>query len=793
MKAKKAPSKGRDVVLPLDKLSKRAEEILKNGGFDVSDIALCLEMDLLLTGDFGKEVLCVTADKSLLLLVSEEKGEISAKYSLSCILEAYIDNYTTSNRLLIRKGNEPAPRSEGLEREEYKKLTSQYAEGCETVAVGCCTNAKKRKLLAFCNILDKFLEGKDVKDDDTIFEQFFAKCPKCGKVYEDQQRRICNDCTDKKGTFIRLLGYLGEYKLQFGIAMLSLVVIALLALAQPAISGMLLFDQVISEPTFDEAGRQITGRLHEIRYLWMVIALIVGTEIVSQLFIIWGDRNLDKLGIYVTQKMKNSIFKAMCRLELAYFNKNPTGRLITRVDYDADKIRNFFVNGVPHLIINILKFVGIAILLFSINWKLTLIVFVPVPIIVAIFKIMLPKLWRSYSKQWRRSSALNAMLGDSLAGIRVVKSFSKESDETARFMGYSTRLYEANLKSNLISICIFPVVSLLIGFSSQAIWGFGGLQVMGGHMTYGELTTYLGFVGMIFAPLDFFTNFTNILTDVINSADRMFETLDTVPEISNAPDAIVPEEIRGDIKFDSVSFHYNPNRPILKNVSFHINPGDHVGLVGHTGSGKSTVANLITRMYDVISGSVEIDGVNVKNIDIQALRKNVAIVSQEVFLFRGTIADNIRYARQDADMAEIIAAAKAANAHDFIMQLPEGYETEIGVGTRSLSGGERQRISIARALLLKPKLLILDEATAAMDTETEKLISEAIEKLIVGRTTITIAHRLSTLKDCNYIMAIENGEVAEMGTAQELLEKKGVYYKLYTLQEEQMQKVMSGS
>ncbi|MBQ8276263.1 MAG: ATP-binding cassette domain-containing protein [Clostridia bacterium] len=265
-----------------------------------------------------------------------------------------------------------------------------------------------------------------------------------------------------------------------------------------------------------------------------------------------------------------------------------------------------------------------------------------------------------------------------------------------------------------------------------------------------------------------------------------------IPDITDAPNAVELETIRGDIVFDHVGFHYNPNRPILKDVSFTIHAGDHVGLVGHTGSGKSTIANLITRMYDVISGSISIDGHNVKEIKVETLRRNIAIVSQEIYLFRGTIAENIRYARPDATMEEVIDAARAANAHDFIMRLPEGYETLIGIGSRSLSGGERQRISIARALLMKPSLLILDEATAAMDTETERLISDAIEKLIKGRTTITIAHRLSTLKDCNYLMAIEHGEIAEQGTAEELMEKKGVYYKLYTLQSEQMKKVMAG-
>ena len=260
----------------------------------------------------------------------------------------------------------------------------------------------------------------------------------------------------------------------------------------------------------------------------------------------------------------------------------------------------------------------------------------------------------------------------------------------------------------------------------------------------------------------------------------------------NAPDAVEKPEFKGDIEFKDVSFHYNPNRPILKDVNIKIHPGDNIGLVGHTGSGKSTIVNLITRMYDPISGQILIDGMDLKKIKISSIRHNIAIVSQEIFLFRGTIADNIRYARPDATMEEVIAAAKAANAHDFIVRLPEGYETEVGSGSRSLSGGERQRVSIARALLMSPSILILDEATAAMDTETERLIGDALSKLVEGRTCITIAHRLSTLKDCNYLFVIENGEIAEEGPPADLLAKGGVYYRLYKLQAEAMKKVLAG-
>ncbi len=783
---------GSDTMLPLDKPCEKALKLLADNGFSKDDLCVCVELDLDLDGGFSTNYLALTNDKAKLLYLGENATFL--RFNTKNILELYIDNYITTNRVLIKTACSCAPRKKQCEENgtDFKAAVEQFEKECTTKVVGCCTNANKKKLLAFCSIYDKLINGNEVCEDDEIFEQFNEKCPKCGKVYEDQKKRICNDCANKKGTFRRLMGYLFSYKLYFFTSIFSLIAIAALQLSIPFVNGRILFDQVITQPGTNSAGEQL-GQLHQVKYVFIVVGIMVLLEVLINLFIILGDRCLDKIGAKVTEKMKNTVFNAICHQSIAYFNKYPTGKLITRVNYDADKIRNFFVNGIPHCFINVLRFVSIAILLFSLNVKLTLIVFIPIPIIICIFRLMLPKLWRSFSKQWRSSGSLNAMLGDSLSGIRVIKAFSKETDETNRFLTRSQNLMQANLKTNLIAICIFPVVSLLIGLSSQAIWGFGGIEVMGGHMTYGELTTYLGYIGMIFAPLEFFSNFTNMITDVLNAADRMFETEDAIPDITNAENAVVLDDIKGKINFNNVSFHYNPNRPILKEINFEIAPGEHIGIVGHTGSGKSTVANLITRMYDVISGSVEIDNINVKNIDLNSLRKNVAIVSQEIFLFDTTILENIRYARPDASIDEVIAAAKAANAHEFIMNLSEGYETIVGGGSRALSGGEKQRISIARALLLSPKILILDEATAAMDTKTERLISDAIDKLIVGKTTITIAHRLSTLKNCNRILAIENGEIAESGTPEELLQQKGVYYKLYTLQEEQLQKVINGN
>lgn len=817
-------------MLPLEKLTEEAAAGFREHGVDPESLDIVLELDLDNEGNFGESWLALNAKDKMLYSISitsdneteqkRKKARAAAEakssgkknktvknfvipdlfkgcefreFNMKRISDAYVDNFVSSNRLLAKDHPhdiERTPAGVHLDFEEEKRLRRERDKDATTIIIAYSTNARKRKLFAFVDLMNRLLRGDDVKNDDPIFDQFNARCPKCGRVYTDQDRKICEHCTNQSAVFVRLMKYFGPFKIQLVTVLVCMVATSAIQLINPIISNQILYDQVISQPGVI-AGKEV-GTMHSEAWLYIMIGVVFAIAIVSLGISIIQNRANATMSTKVTLNMKLDIFTALQSLSLSFFNSNQTGRLITRVNYDADRIRSFFIDGVPNFVINALNFIGLTIFLFSLNWKLTLIVFIPVPIIVCIFKFMLPKLWRMYSKQWRRSSSLNAILGDSLTGIRVVKAFSKEAEETNRFYTYAEKLTQANLQVNLVSLTIFPLVGLLIGLSSQAIWGFGGIEVMNKNMTYGEFASYIGYIGMIFSPLNFFTQFTNMVTDTANCAQRMFEIVDAIPEITDAPDAVHLDRFKGDIKFENVCFHYAPNRPILKNVTMHINPGDHIGLVGHTGSGKSTIANLINRLYDTISGTISIDDVNVKKIATETMRRNISIVSQEIFLFRGTIADNIRYARPDATREEVIAAAKAANAHDFILRLPEGYETVVGTGSRSLSGGEQQRISIARALLLSPSILILDEATAAMDTETERLIQDALTALIEGRTTITIAHRLSTLKDCNHLFIIENGEIAEEGTHAELIAKHGVFYRLYMLQNEANKKIIAG-
>ncbi len=774
---------GKDVIpiLPLEKLSDKALSVLRESGVDTDSLDMCLRLDLDMQGDFGEVWLVYHKAADALYRIIGDTLEI---FSLSRMTEPYIDNYATSNRLQVHlhDPDDRPPEKGDMDDDAHRNALRAYESSGQTIVLGLCTNTVKLRLLAFTGLWERLGRGDTVADDDAVFDQFNRTCPTCGRLYRDPRNKVCEHCTKRKGVMRRLLSYFAVFKWQVALILLCLLASTGISLLTPQISGPILYDEVISE----------TGSMHEAKYVYIWVGVLTALALVSVGIGIIQNRTNAYLSTRVTRNMKNDIFRAMNRLSLSYFNANPTGRLVNRVNYDAERIRSFFIDGVPYFISHVISYVVLTVLLFLKNWKLTLILYAPVIPVVLILKFALPKLWRCYGHQWRRSSSLNTMMNDSLSGFRVVKAFAKEDAETHRFYDYSSKLYRANLKTQLTSTFIFPVISILIAVTCHAMWGFAGFEVMGERMSYGDLMVYMGYTGMIFGPLSFFTNFTNMITDTLNSAVRMFEVLDTAPEVVEAENPVRLDAIEGEIVFDHVNFHYNPNRPILKDISFTIKKGDHVGLVGHTGSGKSTIANLITRMYDTVSGTITIDGVDIKEIEMNSLRRNVAIVSQEVYIFRGTIMDNIRYGRPDATRDEVVAAAKAANAHDFIVALPEGYDTLVGIGSRSLSGGERQRVSIARALLLDPSLLILDEATAAMDTETERLISEAIDRLSEGKTTISIAHRLSTLKNCSYLMAIDNGELAEMGTAEELMEKKGIYYRLWTLQNEQLRKVMEG-
>jgi ATP-binding cassette subfamily B protein len=431
--------------------------------------------------------------------------------------------------------------------------------------------------------------------------------------------------------------------------------------------------------------------------------------------------------------------------------------------------------------------VVVCILLFIENPLLAALSLATVPVFFFIILKTYRKEMKLHAKTFSSSRAMNSQLTNVFGGMRVVKAFSQEDAEIKKFDRVSRRASSTHKKLTLFNNYVYPSIGLILYLGNIIALGVGGWMVISRYndFTYGKLIKFVAYVNMIYSPIYFFADMVNWSAASANALQRLFEIYDTQPDISEKENAVTPEDIEGKVEFCNVDFSYTKNRNVINDVSFDVEAGKTLGIVGHTGAGKSTIANHILRRYDCDEGRVLIDDIDVKDLSFKALYDNIAIVSQETFFFIGSILDNIRYANPDATYEEVVKAAKLAGAHDFIIKMPDAYNTMIGFGYKSLSGGEKQRLSIARAILRDPKILILDEATAAMDTETEKMIQNAITALTRDKTTIIIAHRLSTLRDADELIVIENGKVSERGTHAELLSKPdGVYNKLYTLQAE---------
>jgi ATP-binding cassette subfamily B protein len=465
---------------------------------------------------------------------------------------------------------------------------------------------------------------------------------------------------------------------------------------------------------------------------------------------------------------------------------------MTRVNWDALQLQYLFLDGVPFFLANVFNVIGIAVAMFILDWRLSLLVLIPTPLIIALTKGMLPRLFSLFFRRFRKRRVMNSLINDVLTGMRVVKAFGKEEEEIARFRPANSGMYSSNMDLIRFETAVFPLLALIMRLGGLIVWAVGGWLVVGGNVSFGMLMSFVGYLAMIYEPLQFMTMIADWGSSAMNAAQRIFEIIDTVPEVADRPDPVRLERIKGKIDVRHVTFAYEPNKPVLHDVSFSIKPGEMIGLVGHTGAGKSTITNLITRLYDVDEGMIKIDGVDVRDIAIADLRSQIGIVLQDTYVFNGTIAENISYARPGASHEEIVEAAILANAHDYITKLPDGYDTLLGKKGKDLSGGEKQRLSIARAILLSPRILIFDEATSSVDSRTEQMIQQAIARLIEGRTTIAIAHRLSTLRLANRLVVINKGRVEETGTHEELLRAKGTYSQMVRREREALKVIAVG-
>ena len=601
-------------------------------------------------------------------------------------------------------------------------------------------------------------------------------------IYPDQERKVCPKCMDKKSILLRVVSYFKPYTKYLAVMVFCYLGTALLNLAWPYLSGTILYDQVLARNEdflallHLPAGRFVTA-------LTMLVIAMIATKIVIQALGILQGVLTAKIAPEVVATLKSQVFSSMGRLSISFYSKRQTGGLMTRVSDDAEEISSFFIDGIPYFFINMGNIIAMSVIMFYLNPLLALVSLILMPLLVILSYRMVPQLWHFYGKRHRANRRLKGQMNENFTGARVVKAFGQQKQEMDRFSKNNGKVKNAEMDVARYDIRFFALYFAVEDTISFLVWAVGGaMMISGSNIELGLLLTFSGYVGQLKGPLEFFSRSVRWYTECMNSAQRMFEIIDAVPEVKEVPEPVRPDEFKGEIELKNVTFGYEAHKPILKNISFHVNAGEVFGIVGRSGAGKSTLVNLISRLYDVQEGEVLVDGINVKRYGFRELRKNVAMVSQETYIFMGTVAENIAYARPEATREEIIRAAVQANAHDFICKMPEGYDTLLGSSSRSLSGGEKQRISIARAILADPKILILDEATSAVDTETELAIQKSLERLEKGRTVLSIAHRLSTLRNATHLIVLDDGRLTESGTHEELLARKGTYYKLSELQ-----------
>lgn len=650
------------------------------------------------------------------------------------------------------------------------------AKGGEKILLVEASNTYKEAVMLFAAYLKQIMSGdfSGVEADDIEH-----RCPKCNRRYPDK-RRVCPHCSDNRSIIKRLVPFFVKYRFSM-LAMFSmLVIISALGVVSPYVSNSFYIDKVLSEDG------EFYGRV------MLAIVLLISVKAADAVISLINDIVTAKIGANVTYDLKKTIFSSINRLSLGFFNSRQTGALMTQVESDASTLYNFFSGMTPNLVVSVVKIIGITAVMLALEPVLAAVTVLVMPLYVFMMKYAYKKNLRIAMLHFLKMKALSAKLSDVLSGLRVVKVFAKEKAEGEKFAKMSKDKTDIYYEWTMYDTAIYTFIDFVLYLATVAVWAIGGMFVFRGRLSYGDLLTFVAYMGMVYSPLNFIIGCIRRLGDSMSAASRLFEIYDASPDVVEKENPVHIEDFKGEVEFRDVSFAYTKSKRTVENVSFKVAPGQTLGIVGRTGVGKSTLVNLLIRLYDANAGEILIDGVNVKDLSFEELRRNVAIVSQETYLFCGTIFENIAYSMKNASHADVINAAIEAGAHDFIMKLPDGYETRIGFGYKNLSGGERQRISIARALLKKPKILILDEATAAMDTLTEQRIEHAIDSLSGKCTTIMIAHRLSTLKSADSLIVIENGRVFERGTHAELLaNENGIYHRLYTLQLEALRNIIS--
>ena len=514
----------------------------------------------------------------------------------------------------------------------------------------------------------------------------------------------------------------------------------------------------------------------------MISASIVVIFFLRGIFLYGQNYLMSYVGQHVIIDIRSEVFRKLQRLSMSFYDKNKTGTIMSYVTNDVNALQGAMVDNTIELVTEGIILVGSVCAMIYLDWKLTLFTILTFPVVLYFMNFFGKKIRRSGGQIQEATADITSVLQESVSSARVVKSFVREQYEIERFEKENEANLKANLKNAKYMATLTPTIEFVAALGVTLILWYGGNNVIAGETTAGSLVAFLAYAVNISNPIKRITRVSGNIQKALAAAQRVFDVLDLPEEIRNLPDAKALPAVTGNVSFEHVTFSYNAGDEILHDLSFTAKPGQAIGLVGPSGAGKSTIASLLPRFYDCDTGTIRIDGTDIRHVTLDSLRNQVGIVPQETILFNGSVYDNILYGRLDATKEEIEAAAKAANAHEFIMELPEGYNTMLGDRGVNISGGQRQRIAIARAILKDPRILILDEATSALDTESERVVQEALNRLMVGRTSIIIAHRLSTIKNADRILVLDKGKLAEDGTHEELMAKNGLYAHLYQIQ-----------